>query len=210
MRFLFWFLCAGVAASVASEDKTIVCLGDSLTAGYGLLNPDAQAWPGLLQDKLDTESRPWRVINAGISGDTTAGGLRRVSWLLRQRIDILILALGGNDGLRGIDPTVTRENLVGIIDRVRTRYPEVRIVLAGMQMPANLGADYQARYHAIFPAVAEEKGCVLIPFLLEGVGGVPALNQPDLIHPTSEGQKRIATTVWQTLRPLLQQDSQPF
>lgn len=203
MRFLFWFLIAGLTTSSAAEVNTIVCLGDSLTAGYGLPNPGAQAYPALLQDKIDAAKLPWRVVNAGISGDTTAGGLRRINWLLRQRIDILILALGGNDGLRGVDPAVTQENLSGIIDRVRTRYPDAIVIVAGMQMPGNLGADYQARYRAVFPAVAQEKNCTLIPFLLEGVGGDPALNQADMIHPTAEGQKRIAETVWAGLHPFL-------
>ncbi|MCB1105276.1 MAG: arylesterase [Cephaloticoccus sp.] len=183
--------------------KTIVCLGDSLTAGYGLPNPAAQAYPALIQDKIDAAKLPWRVVNAGISGDTTAGGLRRIDWLLRQPIDILILALGGNDGLRGVDPAVTRENLIGIIERARTRYPNIEIILAGMQMPANLGPDYQTRYREVFPTVATAKDCALIPFLLEGVGGDPNLNQPDMIHPTAAGQQRIAETVWAVLRPKL-------
>lgn len=206
MRFLFWFLIAGVTTALAATPRTIVCLGDSLTAGYGLPNPGAQAYPALLQDKIDAAGLPWRTVNAGVSGDTTAGGLRRINWLLRQRIDILILALGGNDGLRGIDPAVTAENLAGIIDRVRTRYPEVRVVLAGMQMPANLGPDYQERYRKTFPQVASAQDCTLIPFLLEGVGGVPELNQPDMIHPTPRGQEIMAATVWTTLRPLLEDE----
>ena len=203
MRFLFCFLLGGLAIVSASETKTIVCLGDSLTAGYGLPNPEAQAYPALIQKKINAANLPWRVINAGISGDTTAGGLRRINWVLRQRIDVLILALGGNDGLRGIDPAVTQENLIGIIDRARTRYPAIKIILAGMQMPANLGADYQARYRDTFPAVAKAKNCELIPFLLEGVGGDPNLNQPDMIHPTAEGQERLAETVWESLQTIL-------
>lgn len=203
MRFLFGFLIIGLVTLSASETKTIVCLGDSLTAGYGLPNPEAQAYPALIQDKIDAAKLPWRVVNAGISGDTTAGGLRRINWLLRQPIDILILALGGNDGLRGVDPAVTQENLIGIIERARARYPDITIILAGMQMPANLGPAYQARYREIFPAVAKAKDCELIPFLLEGVGGDPELNQPDMIHPTAEGQKRIAETVWTVLQPQL-------
>jgi acyl-CoA thioesterase-1 len=127
----------------------------------------------------------------------------RYDWLLRQPIDILILALGGNDGLRGVDPAVTRENLIGIIERARTRYPNIEIILAGMQMPANLGPDYQTRYREVFPTVATAKDCALIPFLLEGVGGDPNLNQPDMIHPTAAGQQRIAETVWAVLRPKL-------
>ena len=203
MRFLFCFLTFGLTTLSAATTKTIVCLGDSLTAGYGLPNPEAQAYPALIQDKIDAAKLPWRVVNAGISGDTTAGGLRRINWLLRQPIDILILALGGNDGLRGVDPAVTQENLIGIIERARARYPDIKIILAGMQMPANLGPAYQARYREIFPTVAKSKDCELIPFLLEGVGGDPDLNQPDMIHPTAEGQQRIAETVWGVLRPQL-------
>ncbi|MCP5531237.1 MAG: arylesterase [Opitutaceae bacterium] len=203
MRFLFCFLIFGLVHLSPAATKTIVCLGDSLTAGYGLPNPAAQAYPALIQDKIDAAKLPWRVVNAGISGDTTAGGLRRIDWLLRQPIDILILALGGNDGLRGVDPAVTRENLIGIIERARTRYPNIEIILAGMQMPANLGPDYQTRYREVFPTVATAKDCALIPFLLEGVGGDPNLNQPDMIHPTAAGQQRIAETVWAVLRPKL-------
>lgn len=194
--YLFGFALVGHA----NPNQTIVCLGDSLTAGYGLGNPGAEAYPALLQEKIDRERLPYTVVNAGLSGDTTAGGLRRVNWLLRQPIDILVLALGGNDGLRGIAPEVTQSNLIAIIGRVRERYPDVRIILAGMQMPTNLGADYIRRYQAIFPAVAQETNCELIPFLLEGIGGDPEFNQADLIHPTAEGQRIIANTVWQTLR----------
>lgn len=200
-----WLLCLGLLAvsGIAAETKTIVCLGDSLTAGYGLGNPGAEAYPALLQGKIDAADRPWRVINAGISGDTTAGGLRRVGWLMRTHIDVLVLALGGNDGLRGIDPEVTQANLEGIIDRVRDRYPQVRVIVAGMQMPDNVGPEYQERYRQIFPAVAAAKDATLLPFLLEGVGGNPALNQPDMIHPTDAGQKILAETVWAVLEPLL-------
>lgn len=188
---------------LAAETKTVVFLGDSLTAGYGLANPAAEAYPALIRQKIDDAGLPWRVVNAGLSGDTTAGGLRRINWLLRQPIDILVLALGGNDGLRGIDPAVTRQNLEGIIDRTRARYPAVRIVLAGMQMPANMGEGYTGEFRGVFPAVARVKHCTLIPFLLEGVGGVPSLNQADMIHPTAAGQRRVADNVWSTLRPLL-------
>jgi acyl-CoA thioesterase I len=202
LRILVVSLCV-LGWSRAAEMKTIVCLGDSLTAGYGLENPAAEAYPALLQDKIDARDLAYTVINAGLSGDTTAGGLRRIDWLMRQPIDILILALGGNDGLRGIAPEVTAGNLAAIIDRFRARYPEARVILAGMQMPANLGADYTRRYQSIFPQVALEKNSELIPFLLEGVGGDPALNQADLIHPTAAGQRLMADTVWHTLEPLL-------
>ena len=202
-RFLILGLLGFTLSGLAAEPKTIVCLGDSITAGYGLANPAAEAYPALLQEKIAGHSLAYRVVNAGLSGDTTAGGLRRINWLLRQHIDILVLALGGNDGLRGIPPEVTRSNLVGIIDAVRSRYPSARIILAGMQMPTNLGEDYTSRFRAIFPAVAEEKHCILIPFLLEGVGGEPNMNQADMIHPTAEGQTLVADNVWKTLVQIL-------
>lgn len=203
VRFLLLLGLALGGSLRAAETRTIVFLGDSLTAGYGLANPAAEAYPALIQQKIDDAGLPWRVVNAGLSGDTTAGGLRRINWLLRQPIDILVLALGGNDGLRGIDPAVTRRNLEGIIDRTRAKYPAVRVVLAGMQMPANMGEGYTEEFRDVFPAVARVKHCTLIPFLLESVGGVPELNQPDMIHPTPAGQRLIAATVWSTLRPLL-------
>lgn len=191
------------AATTASDDGTlrVLVLGNSLAAGYGL-DPD-QAFPALLQDKIDDLGWNVEVVNAGVSGETSAGGLSRIDWLLREPVDVLILELGGNDGLRGIDPEVTQQNLQGIIDRTRTRYPEARIVLAGMQIPTNLGSDYTARFREVFPALAEENDTALIPFLLDGVGGVPALNQPDGIHPTAEGHRIVANTVWNVLRPVL-------
>lgn len=188
----------------AAEARTVVFVGDSITAGYGLESPAAEAYPALIQAKIDAAGLPWRVVNAGISGDTTAGGLRRIDWILRQHVDILVVALGGNDGLRGIDPGVTRANLQGIIDRARRKQPAIRIVLAGMQMPANMSEDFRRDYQAVFPELAARNGATLIPFLLEGVGAVPDLNQPDLIHPTARGQSVIAGTVWEHLRSLLQ------
>jgi acyl-CoA thioesterase-1 len=187
----------------AQESRTIVFLGDSLTAGYGLDNPSAQAYPALIQEKIDTANLDYRAINAGLSGDTTAGGLRRINWLLRQKIDILVIALGGNDGLRGVSPKATKGNLKGIIDQTRAKYPDVTIMLAGMQMPTNMGEAYQQAFRRIFPEVAQKKRCKLIPFLLEGIGGDAEYNQPDLIHPTAEGQRLIADTVWLSLKPLL-------
>lgn len=188
----------------AGETRTVVFLGDSITAGYGLENPAAEAYPALIQEKIDAAALPWRAVNAGISGDTTAGGLRRIDWILRQRVDVLVMALGGNDGLRGIDPAVTRANLQAIIDRARAKQPAIRLVLAGMQMPANMSEEFRQQYQAVFPELAARNGATLILFLLEGVGAVPELNQPDLIHPTARGQSVIAATVWTHLRPLLQ------
>lgn len=201
---LFFVALFGLAISAqAAERKTIVFIGDSLTAGYGLDNPSAQAYPALIQEKIDAAQLSYRTVNAGLSGDTTAGGLRRINWLLRQHMDILVIALGGNDGLRGVSPQTTKANLKGIIERTRAKYPQVNILLAGMQMPANMGETYRESFRDIFPELAHEKDCELIPFLLEGVGGVPQLNQPDLIHPTAKGQRLIAETVWSALKPLL-------
>jgi acyl-CoA thioesterase-1 len=198
---LFLVLLAGCTASLrAAEPHTIVFLGDSITAGYGLENPGAEAYPALLGQKLGDD---WRVINAGISGDTTAGGLRRIDWILRQPVDVLVIALGGNDGLRGIDPEITRLHLQAMIDRARKKYPAITLVLAGMQMPANMSEDFVRAYRELYPALAAQNRIALIPFLLEGVGGVPELNQADLIHPTAEGQKSVAANIWMTLQPLL-------
>lgn len=179
----------------------MVFLGDSITAGYGL--DPADAYPALLQKKIEAENLPWSVSNAGVSGDTTAGGARRVSWALAKGADVLVIALGGNDGLRGIPPEQTERNLAAIVDKARAKHPAVRIVIAGMRMPDNMGADYIAAFHKTFAKVAEEKGAVLIPYLLEGVGGDDKLNQGDRIHPTAEGQKRIAVTVWAKLGEVL-------
>ncbi len=198
--FILSLLFGGIAGLRAAEPRTIVFLGDSITAGYGLENPGAEAYPALVSQKLGDA---WRVINAGISGDTTAGGLRRTDWILRQPVDVLVIALGGNDGLRGVAPAVTRENLQAIIDRARKKYPAIQLVLAGMQMPANMNEDFVREYRELYPALAARNRIALVPFLLEGVGGIPELNQADLIHPTAEGQKKVAANVWRTLQPLL-------
>lgn len=205
-RLLALFLLSGFAAAgaaPATDPRTIVFFGDSLTAGYGLPDPSSQAYPALIQDKIEEARLGWRVVNAGLSGETTSGGLRRVDWILRQPIDIFVLALGGNDGLRGIDPTLSRENLQKIVDRVRARYPKAKLVLAGMQMPSSMGLDFTREFERIFPAVAEKNDATLVPFLLDGVGGRIDLNQPDRIHPTAQGHVVIAETVWKVLRPLL-------
>ncbi|MGI9176166.1 MAG: arylesterase [Rhodothermales bacterium] len=186
-----------------STAPTILVLGNSLAAGYGLDDPD-QAFPGLIQQKIDSLGWDFRVVNAGVSGETTAGGLSRIDWLLRQEVDVLILELGGNDGLRGIATEATRENLQAIIDRTRDRYPDVQVILAGMQIPPNLGQAYTTRFRDLYPALAEAADVHLIPFLLEGVGGVRRLNQGDGIHPTAEGQRIVAENVWKTLKPVLE------
>tara|TARA_R110002096_G_scaffold24760_32_gene78093 strand:+ start:10269 stop:10907 length:639 start_codon:yes stop_codon:yes gene_type:complete len=188
--------------AASAEEKRMLILGDSLTKGYGL-DPGA-AYPALIQEKLDAGGlEKWRVLNAGVSGDTTAGGLRRAPWLLKKPVDLLIIALGGNDGLRGIDPAESEKNLQAIIDAARAANPETEIVIAGMQMPDNMGKDYVSRFKTVFPAIAEKNELPLIPFLLEGVAGDPNLNQPDYIHPNEAGQKIIAETVWEAIEPLI-------
>lgn len=185
----------------AAEAKTAIFFGDSLTAGYGV-DPD-EAYPALIQKKIDEAGLSWRVVNAGLSGETTAGGLRRLDWILRQPVDIFVIELGGNDGLRGISPATTRSNLEAMIQRIRQRHPHVKIVVAGMQMPTNMGPQHTRDFAAIYPDVARASDAVLIPFLLEGVGGVASLNLPDGIHPTPQGHAIVADTVWDILRPLL-------
>ena len=186
---------------LSAEPKTILVLGDSIAAGYGL--EAEEAFPALLQEKINQAGLNYKVVNAGSSGDTTAGGLRRISWQLRQKVDVLLLELGGNDGLRGIDPDETAKNLRGIIAKVKEKNPNALIVIAGMQMPENMGKDYTTRFRDVFPTVARETNATLIPFFLEGVGGKAELNQPDRIHPTAEGHRIIAATIWKVLQPVL-------
>ena len=202
-RSVICILLLGVVAARAGEPRTIVFFGDSLTAGYGLSDPTSQAYPALIQEKISEAHLPWRVVNAGLSGETTSAGLRRVDWILRQPVDIFVLALGANDGLRGIDPSVSRENLEKIVDRVRAKNPKVKVILAGMQMPPAMGQEFSRDFGRMFPEVAEKTEATLVPFLLEGVGGRLDLNQPDRIHPTAKGHVMIADTVWKVLRPLL-------
>jgi len=195
-------LLAEDAPNANGGKKRIVVLGDSITAGYGL-DPQ-EAYPALLQKKIDAAGLPYTVSNAGVSGDTTAGGLRRINWALGQQgADVLVVALGGNDGLRGISPKQTEENLAGIIDKARAKQPAIQVVVAGMEMPGNMGAEFTAQFKEVFPKVAKEKKAALVPFLLEGVGGVPELNQDDSIHPTPKGQEKVAETVWRVLGPLV-------
>jgi acyl-CoA thioesterase-1 len=193
--------------SAATNRKTVVVLGDSLAAGYGL--DPSEAYPSLLQSNIDRAGLNFTVINAGVSGDTTAGGLRRIEWILKRPVDVLVLELGGNDGLRGIAPGETRTNLQGIIDRTRQKNPDAQIVIAGMMIPPNMGAEYFDAFQKIFPDLAKANHAALIPFLLEGVGGHPELNQPDQIHPTAEGAKIVAENVWKVLSPLLEKLNSP-
>ena len=176
------------------EEKTILFFGNSLTAGYGIDKEDAFA--GLTQKRIDSLGLEYKVINGGLSGETTAGGLSRLDWFLEDMPDIFILELGGNDGLRGIALSETKSNLIGIIDKVRDTYPGTKIILAGMQIPPNMGQEYTQEFQEIYPDIAQEKGVTLIPFLLENVGGIPELNLPDGIHPTEEGHKIVFETIW--------------
>lgn len=193
---------ADSAGSPALDARPVVLfLGTSLTAGYGLASD--QAFPALVQLAIDSAGLPYRVVNAGVSGETSAGGLRRIAWLLREPVDVLVLELGANDGLRGLDVQEMRRNLQAIIDRTRERHPDAQVVIAGMESPPNMGGRYTSAFRRVFPELAAANDALLIPFLLEGVAGRPELNQPDGIHPTAAGHRRIAAVVWEVLGPLL-------
>jgi acyl-CoA thioesterase-1 len=191
-----------VQATTQPDAKIVLFFGDSLTAGYGL--DPAQAFPALIQAKITARGWDFQVINAGLSGETTAGGLRRIDWVLQRPIAVLVLALGANDGLRGLPLADAKRNLQAIIDRSRHTYPQAKIVLAGMQVPTNLGREYATGFRTMFPDLAAANATTLMPFLLEGVAGIPALNLPDGIHPNPAGHKIIAENVWQVLEPILQ------
>jgi acyl-CoA thioesterase-1 len=188
-------------ADQKSNTKNILFFGTSLTAGLGL--DPSEAYPALIQNRLDSLKLPYKVINAGLSGETSAAGKSRIDWLLKQKIDVFVLELGANDGLRGIAVTETAKNLQAIIDAVKNKYPEVKMVMAGMQVPPNMGSTYANDFKEMFPKLAEKNNMVLIPFLLDKVGGVPKLNQPDGIHPTAEGDKILAENVWVKLKGVL-------
>jgi acyl-CoA thioesterase I len=191
------------AASVPADDRPVILVvGTSLTAGLGL--DPSQAYPALLQQKIDAAGLRYRVVNAGVSGETSAGARRRMGWLMRQPVAVLVVETGANDGLRGQDPAATRANVQAIFDEARLQPPPPKLVLAGMEALPNYGEDYRRRFRAIFPALAKANGAALVPFLLEGVAGDPKLNQPDGIHPTAEGHARVAENVWRALRPILQ------
>ena len=190
--------------SGSSAAVNVLVLGNSIAAGYGLPDPGTQSFPARLQQRVDSLGWNVRVQNAGLSGETSAGGLRRIQWLLQQPVDVLVLELGGNDGLRGVDVSATEENLRAIIDTTLSRYPDARVVLAGMQIPPNLGPAYTQKFRNMYPAIASSyEQVMLVPFVLEGVGGVDSLMQSDKIHPTASGQRYVANNVWQTLRPIL-------
>ena len=181
--------------------KTILFFGNSLTAGYGL--EPAEAFPALIQHKIDSLGLKYTTVNAGVSGETSAGGNGRIEWILKSSVDVFVLELGANDGLRGIPITETKKNLQAIIDKVKTKYPQAKLVLAGMQVPPNMGAKYSNEFRTMFVDLAMQNNMSLIPFLLEGVGGVKSLNQQDGIHPNVEGAKIVADNVWQVLEDIL-------
>ena len=184
-----------------TDKKIILCFGNSLTAGYGL--DEDQAWPSLMQNRIDSLALNYTVVNAGLSGETTSGGLNRIDWILNQQVDVFILELGANDMLRGLAIDETEKNLKEILKRVKKKNPKIEIIVAGMLSPKNMGAEYENRFNGIFPWLAEEFEGALIPFLLEGVAMNEELNLPDGRHPNEAGQKIVLNTVWKALNPLI-------
>ena len=185
-----------------SKSKTILCFGDSITAGYGLDDID-DAYPAVLQSKIDSLGLNYVVVNSGLSGETTSGGKGRIGWILNQDIDVFLLELGANDGLRGLPLTETRANLEAIIVSVKEQKPKTEIILAGMQLPPNMGQDYTTDFKTIFSDLAAKYDLAFVPFILKDVGGIAELNQSDGIHPTVEGHKIVANNVWNTLKPII-------
>jgi acyl-CoA thioesterase I len=202
-RFLVIMIVLLASAGASPAMTTILVLGDSLAAGLGV--EKEQAFPALVEKRARAEGFPVTVINAGVSGDTSAGGKGRIAWLLnRPQIDVLILELGANDGLRGIPPDSTAANLQAILDAARTKFPDIQLVIAGMKLPPNFGQDHNQRFEQVFRDLARQNNARLIPFLLEGVGGVPKFNLPDRIHPNPAGHRIVAENVWNVLRPVLE------
>ena len=189
-------------ATPETKSKTILCFGDSITAGYGLDDTN-DAYPGILQDTINALNIDYTVINSGVSGETSAGGKSRIDWVIKQTPSIFLLELGANDGLRGVPITETRANLQAIIDVVKTKSPDTEIVLAGMQLPPNMGTEYTTDFKQLFIDLAADNNIAFIPFILEAVGGKPELNQRDGIHPNIEGHKLVANTVWEVLEPMV-------
>jgi acyl-CoA thioesterase I len=189
------------AVGQRGDAGTVLFVGTSLTAGYGV--GEDVAYPAVIQQKIDSAGLPFQVVNAGISGETSAGGLRRIDWSLQQPVDVLVLELGANDGLRGLDPDAMRSNLDEIMRRTRSRHPEADIVLVGMEAPPNLGADYTTRFRQVFVDLAREHRATLVPFLLDGVAGEATFNIDDGIHPNARGHRLLAETVWRQLQPVL-------
>ena len=186
------------SALAGRPKKIVLFFGNSLSAGYGL--DPAESFPSLIAQKLDSMQAPYKVVNAGVSGETSSGGNGRIDWILRQHVDIFVLELGANDGLRGIPLAETKKNLQDIISKVSAKYPQAVLILAGMQVPPNMGADYSAGFRSMFTDLAQKNGMHLIRFLLEGVGGIKELNQADGIHPNTRGAKIVAANVWSVLK----------
>jgi len=195
------FLIISAVIFLGQEEKTIIFYGDSLTAGYGLAPENA--FPGIIDKLINAESKKYKVVNAGVSGETSSGGLTRINWILNQSVDVFVLELGANDGLRGIPPEETRENLQEIINRVRNKYPECKIMVVGMMVPPNMGTEYADNFAGIYPELVKKNNTTFMPFLLKDVAGDPDLNLPDGIHPNVEGHKIVANNLLQFLRPLL-------
>ena len=183
------------------KERNIVFFGNSLTAGYGL--DPSEAFPALIQARIDSLRLPYKVINAGLSGETSSGGKSRIDWILQQPVDVFILELGANDGLRGIPVSETARNLQAIIDQVKVKYPEAKLLLLGMEVPPNMGKKYTSEFRQVFRDLSEKNNLLFVPFLLDGVGGVPELNLADGIHPTAEGHKILAKNVWEVLGEVL-------
>lgn len=190
-----------IAFFIQTKPKVILFFGDSLTAGYGL-SPD-EAFPTVTGQQLTKNGKNVKIVNAGLSGETSAGGLSRIDWVLRQPIDVFVLELGANDGLRGLPVDQTKKNLQAIIDKVKAKNPAVKVVVVGMMVPPNMGSTYSSQFTAVFPELAKKNKASLMPFLLEGVAGNEKLNQADGIHPNIEGHKIVATNVTKVLMPLL-------
>lgn len=203
-KFMFSLLCVSTIWSInltAQDKKTILVFGDSIAAGLGV-DPE-QAFPAILQQKIDSVGLAYEVINGGLSGETSAGGLRRISWVLQRKVDIMILELGGNDGLRGIDLSSTKENLQKIINTAQEKNSEIQVIIAGMQVPPNLGIEYTSEFENLYPDLADINNLPLIPLILDKVGGYDQYMQPDQIHPNAAGHRVVAGTVWDTLYPII-------
>jgi acyl-CoA thioesterase-1 len=199
--FILVWLIGHVFPAVMVETKAVIFYGDSITAGYGI--GTEFAFPNLIGERLKENGVEVEVVNAGLSGETSAGGLTRIDWMLNRKFDVFVLELGANDGLRGIPVAETKKNLQAIIDKVKSKYPDTKIVIAGMMVPPNMGQDYAQSFEGVFKEIASQNNAALIPFLLKDVGGVEALNQPDGIHPNVQGHKIIAENVYPLIQALL-------
>jgi len=196
---------SGAPAPDRAGAPRVLFVGTSLTAGYGLVDPGTDAFPAVLQRMADSAGVPANILNAGLSGETSAGALRRAEWLLREKPDVVVIETGANDGLRGLDPDSTAANIRALVGRIRAANPNAKVLLTQMEAPTNLGAQYTRRFHAVFPRVAAEEKITLLPFVLDGVAGIAHLNQADGIHPTPEGARIAAKNLWPGLLRALKQ-----